>query len=83
MAPVTVGQTIVLAASARGGTPAGREDDLVTEVRARLSDMSHKDSELALRTVFIYGCVPIVEYLRRSHSDTAGLNTSASTCSRS
>ena len=71
MAPPTVAQTLALAVSARGGTPGGNEDALVTKVRQRLDGADAQSTEIVLRAWLIHGVAPLVDYLKTCHTEVA------------
>ncbi len=74
MAPPTVAQTLALAVSARGGTPGGNEDALITTVRQRLNGADAprwQASEIVLRAWLLHGVAPLVGYLKTCHTDVA------------
>ena len=71
MAPPTVAQTLALAVSARGGTPGGNEDALITTVRQRLNGADVQAPEVTLRAWLSYGVAPLVGYLKTCHTDVA------------
>ena len=77
MAPPTVSQTLTLAVSARGGTPPGGEDELITSIRQRLNAGAAADSDIVLRTHLLHGLAPLVKYLVRAHSDIGGSDATA------
>ena len=77
MAPPTVSQTLTLAVSARGGTPPGGEDELITTIRQRLNAGATADSDIVLRTHLLRGLAPLVKYLVRAHSDIGGWDATA------
>ncbi len=77
MAPPTVSQTLTLAVSARGRTPPGGEDELITTMRQRLNAGATADSDIVLRTHLLHGLVPLVKYLARAHSDIGGWDATA------
>ena len=77
MAPPTVSQTLTLAVSARGGTPPGGEDELITSIRQRLNAGAAADSDIVLRTHLLHGLAPLVKYLVRAHSGIGGWDAAA------
>ena len=77
MAPPTVSQTRTLAVSARGGTPPGGEDALITTLRQRLNAGATADSDIVLRTHLLHGLAPLVKYLVLAHSDIGGWDANA------
>ncbi len=65
----SVVQSLKLAIASRGGTPNGREEDLIHSVRGKLNGRVDDPESLPVkRAQFVHGLAPLVTYVRNTLS---------------